>query len=157
MTLLDAKKYDEARDRRRTRIIILVVILAIIGGWFAYHMRNHPERHAADQFFAALQKQDFESAYSIWLHDPDWKQHPKQYSNYPYADFYRDWGPGGEWGVVKTYAVNCSLSSGSGVIVQATVNDRTQKAFLWISRGDHTLSFSPNEVTCGNWFGWLTE
>ncbi|MBA3913709.1 MAG: hypothetical protein H0X25_07600 [Acidobacteriales bacterium] len=157
MTLLDAKQYDESRDRRRSRMILAIVILAVICGWIAYHLRNYPERHASDKFFATLKNKDFEGAYGLWLNDPAWKQHPKKYSNYSYADFYRDWGPGGEWGVINSYAVDCSLGSGSGVIVQVTVNDRTQKSFLWVSKADKSLSFSPNEVTCGNWFGWLTE
>jgi hypothetical protein len=157
MTLMDAKKYDAGRDRRRRKAIILIVLLAIAGGWFAYHMRNYSERSAVGKFFAALQSKDYESAYAVWLSDPQWKQHPKAYSNYPYNDFYRDWGPGGEWGIVKSYAVDCSLSSGSGVIVRTTVNDRTEKAFLWVSKSDKGLSFSPNDITCGNWFGWLTE
>jgi hypothetical protein len=119
--------------------------------------RNWPEERVVDHFFAALQRQDYESAYAIYFNDPNWRQHQQKYSQYTYADFYRDWGPGGEWGLVKSYSVDCSLSSGSGVIVQVTVNQRAEHAYMWVQKSDKTLSFSPTEIECGNWWGWLTE
>jgi len=157
MTLLDAKQYDPGRDRRRNTRIALMVVLVLVGGWAAYHFRNYSEREAVNRFFAALHKQDYEAAYAIWFRDPNWKQHPAQYSSYAYNDFYRDWGPGGEWGLVKSYNVDCSLSPGNGVIVQVTVNSRAEHAYMWVQKSDRTLSFSPSEIECGNWWTWVTE
>ncbi len=159
MTLMDARQYDVARDRRRRRWITLAIVLGLFAAWLAYHYRNYPERHTVGNFFAGLQKQDYEAAYAVWFHDPDWKQHTDQYSKYPFNDFYRDWGPGGEWGLVKTYSVDCSLSpgGGSGVIVQVTVNSRAEHAYLWVEKSNRTMSFSPNEIQCGNWLAFLTE
>ncbi|MBZ5705689.1 MAG: hypothetical protein LAN63_10065 [Acidobacteriia bacterium] len=159
MTLMDAQQIDVARDRRRRIRITVAILLGLIAVWLAYHYRNYPQRHAADQFFAAVQKQDYEAAYGAWFHDPNWKQHTGQHSKYPFNDFYRDWGPGGEWGLVKTYSVDCSLSpgGGSGVIVQVTVNNRAEHAYLWVEKSDRTMSFSPTEIQCGNWVGFLTE
>src|SRR5215467_16194154 len=101
MTLLDAQQYDAAKARRRNiRIAVLiagVLLLAVLAGFY----RNWPQEHAVDKFFTALQKQDYEGAYGLYFHDPDWRQHTQKYSQYTYADFYRDWGPGGEWGLVK--------------------------------------------------------
>jgi len=159
MTLLDAQQYDPARDRRRRVWITTGIILLLILAWVAYHFRDYPERHAVSTFFAALQKQDFESAYGVWFHDPGWKMHPAKYSAYPFNDFNRDWGAGGEWGLVKSYAVDCSLSpgGGSGVIVQVTVNGRTEHPYVWVEKSTRTLSFSPNEIQCGNWWAWVVE
>lgn len=159
MTLMDAKQYDPARDRRRRNRIILAIIVLLIAAWVVYHFRNYPQRAAAGKFFAALQKQDYPTAYAVWFNDPAWRQHASKYSSYQYNDFYRDWGPGGEWGLVKSYSVDCSLSpgSGSGVIVQVTVNNRAERAFVWVDKADKTLSFSPTEIECGNWWGWVTE
>ncbi|HZP18173.1 MAG TPA: hypothetical protein VFB00_09420 [Terriglobales bacterium] len=157
MTLMDAQQYDEARDRRRRHLIIAGVIVALILAWVAYHLRNYPERHAADKFFSALERKDIEGAFGIWYRDPDWKQHTGKYSNYGYGDFNQDWGPSGEWGIIKSHTVNCSYSTSSGVIVQVTVNHRAERAYLWVDKRDKTLHFSPNEVDCGNWWGWLTE
>jgi ketosteroid isomerase-like protein len=157
MTLMDAQQYDEARGRRRRNFVIVGVIAALILAWVAYHLRSYPDRRAVDKFFAALQGSDLEGAYALWHQDPVWKQHPDKYSKYTFGDFTQDWSPSGEWGVIKSYSVDCSYSSGSGVIVQATVNGRTQHAFVWVDKSDKTLHFSPNEIDCGNWWGWLTE
>lgn len=157
MTLLDAQQYDEARARRRRNLIIAAVIVGLILAWVAYHFRNYPERRAADKFFSALQHQDYEGTFAIWLKDPAWKQHPNQYSKYGYGDFYQDWGPPSEWGVIKSYSVDCSYATGSGAIVQVTVNHRAEHAYIWVDKADKTLHFSPSEVDCGNWWGWLTE
>jgi hypothetical protein len=157
MTLLDAKQYDFARDRRRRNRIITAICLVLVLAWAAYHFRNYSERHAVDKFFGALQKQDLGAAYGIWFHDPDWKQHPAKYSAYPFNDFHTDWGPGGQWGVIKDYSVDCSLSPGSGVIVQATVNGRGEHPNVWVEKSNLTLSFSPNEIQCGNWWAWVLE
>ncbi len=114
MTLLDAKPYDGTRSRRLRKLIVTLILTFLFGAWLAYHFRDYPERIAVNRFFAALQKQDYESAYGVWFHDPAWKQHQEKYASYPYNDFYRDWGPGGEWGVIKSHAVDCSFSPGSG-------------------------------------------
>lgn len=159
MTLLDAEQYDSARERRRRMWIAATVVLLILVAWAAYHYRDYPERNVTSEFFAALQSQNFETAYAVWFRDPDWKQHTSKYSTYTFSEFYRDWGPGGEWGLVKSYSVDCSLSpgSGSGVIVQVTVNSRAEHAYVWVEKANKTLSFSPNEIECGNWWTWVTE
>jgi len=154
---MDAQQFDEARARRRRNLIIAGIVAALILAWVVYHLRNYPERHAVDKFFSALEHQDRESAYGIWFRDPAWKQHPAKYSSYTYGEFNQDWGPASEWGAVKSYSIDCSYSSGNGVIAQATVNHRAQHAYVWVDKSDKTLHFSPNEIDCGNWFGWLTE
>ena len=159
MTLLDAQEYDAEKSRKRRKqiisaIAILVTVLGL-GWWFRYW----PDERIVGHFFKALQKQDYKTAYGIWMHDPQWQQHPEEHRKYPFNDFYRDWGPGGEWGLVKSHSVDCSLSpgGGSGVIVQVTVNSRTEHAYVWVEKANKTLSFSPNEIACGNWWTWLTE
>jgi hypothetical protein len=152
MTLLDAQEYDAERARkRRTRIILviaIVLILAGLGWWFRYW----PQERIADHFFTALQRKDYNTAYGIWMHDPQWQQHPGQYPKYPFNEFYRDWGPGGEWGLIKTEKVYgaspCPSKSGggSGVVVDVIVNDRTEHAQIWVEKSDHTLSYPPCEL-----------
>ena len=149
MTLLDAKEYDYARDHRRKRriisAIVLVLVLLFIGWWFRYW----PEERVVGRFFDSLQRQDYKTAYAIWMRDPEWQQHPERHSKYPFGDFYRDWGPGGEWGLIKTYRVfgasTCS-GGGSGIVVDVVVNDRAQHAQVWVEKSDHTLSFPPCEL-----------
>ena len=145
-TLFEAPPYDPARERRRTVLIaaaaLAVVVLLALLWWFRYW----PEEHAVDKFFAALQQQQFESAYAIWQADPDWKQHPEKYKFYSYADFYRDWGPGGEWGPIKSYSIVGAAAPpppASGVVVVVKVNQRVEQARIWVQKKDKSLSFSP--------------
>jgi hypothetical protein len=158
MTLLDAKELDpeKAKASRRRYFIILGIIIAVLvigmlgallgyGWWFRYF----PEEHTVGSFFADLQKQDYKSAYGIWMHDPNWQQHPDKFQKYPFNDFYRDWGPGGEWGIIKTqrvYGASTCPGPGSGVVVDVIVNDRTEHAQVWVEKSDKTLSFPPCEL-----------
>jgi len=146
MTLLDAEPYDPTRDRRRRIKIAAAAVLVLILAWIGWMYRNWPEEHLVSRFFDALQQKNFESAYGVWQHDPDWKQHVEKYPSYPFKDFYRDWGPGGEWGVIQSYKIYASASppgGGSGVIVEVMVNNRAEHARIWVQKSDKTLSFSP--------------
>ncbi len=145
MTLLDAKEYDPAQERRRKIKIASAVFVILVLAWLAWTYRNWPEERAVGHFFNALEQKNYEAAYGVWMHDPDWKQHTEKYSAYPFNDFYRDWGPGGDWGLIRSYKVYGSVnpSGGSGVIVDVIVNDRAEHARLWVQKSDKTLSFSP--------------
>jgi len=149
MTLLDAQEYDSEKARKRRKqiisaIAILVIVLAL-GWWFRYW----PDERIVGRFFDALQKQDYRTAYGIWMHDPEWAQHPSEHPKYPFNDFYRDWGPGGEWGLIKTqrvYGASTCSGGGSGVVVDVIVNERTEHAQVWVEKSDHTLSYPPCEL-----------
>lgn len=144
VSLLDAKPIDTARERRR-KIIIAALILIIIGlAITAWEVRFWPEQRVVNHFFAALESQNFERAYGVWMADPNWKQHPEKYSRYSYNDFYKDWGPGGEWGPTRSYKVeNAESSGGSGVVVNVEVNHRVERARVWVEKSDKSLSFPP--------------
>jgi len=149
MTLLDAQEYDAEKSRkRRKRIISVLAILLVLfalGWWFRYW----PEERIVGHFFDALQKQDFKTAYGIWMHDPQWQQHPDEHPKYPFNEFYRDWGPGGEWGLVKTqkvYGASTCPGGGSGIVVDVVVNDRAEHAQVWVEKSDHTLSYPPCQL-----------
>jgi hypothetical protein len=149
MTLLDAQEYDPEKARKRRKqiisaITILVIVLAL-GWWFRYWR----EKRTVGHFFEALQKQNYQTAYGIWMHDPQWQQHPDEHPKYPFRDFYRDWGPGGEWGLIKTqkvYGASTCPGGGSGVVVDVIVNDRAEHAQVWVEKSDHTLSYPPCEL-----------
>jgi hypothetical protein len=149
MTLLDAKQYDAEKEHKRRKritvsVIVLLIVLAVV--WWN---RYWPEERVVGKFFDALQKQDYNTAYGIWMHDPDWRQHTDRYPRYPFGDFYRDWGPGGEWGLIKTqkvYGASTCPGGGTGVVVDVVVNDRAQHAQVWYEKSDKKLSFPPCEL-----------
>ena len=146
MTLLDAKEYDPEKERRKKVRIISAIAFLLLAGFFLWWFRYWPEQRVAEHFFDALQKQDYESGYGIWMHDPQWRQHPDRYKKYPFNEFYTDWGPGGQWGLVKSYkiyAAGTPPGGGSGVIVDLIVNDRAEHARVWVEKSDKTMSFSP--------------
>jgi len=146
MTLLDAREYDPGHERRRRNQIASAVVLILIVIWLAWMYRNWPEERIVDNFFSTLQRGDYETAYGVWMHDVQWKQHAEKYSQYPFNEFYRDWGPGGEWGLIKSHKVYGSgnpKGGGSGVIVEVIVNNRSEHARLWVQKSDKTLTFSP--------------
>jgi hypothetical protein len=146
MTLLDAKEYDPEKERRKKVRIISAIAFLLLAGFFLWWFRYWPEERVAEHFFDALQKQDYESGYGVWMHDPQWRQHPDRYKKYPFNEFYTDWGPGGQWGLVKSYkiyAAGTPPGGGSGVIVDMVVNDRAEHARVWVEKSDKTMSFSP--------------
>jgi len=149
MTLLDAKEYDAGKESKRKKKIILIALVVLVVLFLAWWFRYWPEEHLAGKFFAALEKQDYQTAYGIWMHDPQWQRHPNEHPKYPFGDFYRDWGPGGEWGIVKTekvYGSSTCPGGGSGVVVDVVVNDRAEHAQVWVEKSDHTMSFPPCEL-----------
>jgi hypothetical protein len=149
MTLLDAKEIDVAKERKRKRWIIAAVVAVLIVAFIVWWNRFLPEKLVAGHFFDALQKQDYNTAYGIWMQDADWRQHPERHPKYPFGDFYRDWGPGGEWGLIKTqkvYGASTCPGGGSGIVVDVVVNDRAEHAQVWVEKSDHTMSYPPCEL-----------
>ncbi|MGA8540353.1 MAG: hypothetical protein WB566_12695 [Terriglobales bacterium] len=147
MTLLDAPAYDPAKARRRRIKIAAGILLVIVLAVLAWMYRNWPEEHVVDKFFTALQHQDYETAYGIYFNDPAWRQHQQKYSQYTYADFYRDWGPGGEWGLIKSHKIYGSANTkgfgGGGAVVEVIVNDRAEHARMFVQKSDKTLTVYP--------------
>ncbi len=154
MTLFEAQPYDPARARKKRLLILAIIGGVLVIGILWWMFRFWPEEQVVDQFFDALQQQSYEKAYGVWMHDPEWKQHPGKYSRYSYNDFLKDWGPGGEWGIIKSHHIDGAavpkgysgspFATASGVVVVVTVNDRvSDKAHIWVQNDDKTLGFSP--------------
>ena len=149
MTLLDATEYNDTRARRRKIIIASVVVIALIISGLVWAFRFWFEERIASNFFDALQNKNYETAYGVWLHDPQWKHHPEKYSQYPFNEFYRDWGPSGEWGLIKSfkvYGASGCPGGGSGIVVDVIVNDRVKHAQVWVEKKDRTMSTPPCEL-----------
>jgi hypothetical protein len=149
-TLFEAPQYDPGLARRRQKLLITIALAIAILVALGWRYRHWKQERIVGNFFHALQQHDWERAYGIWMADAEWKQHPERYPKYPYNEFYQDWGPGGEWGLINSYHVDGSevpRGGGSGVVVVVTVNGRAEQAALWVENADNTLTFSPYPVT----------
>jgi Tfp pilus assembly protein PilE len=157
MALLDAKEYDPRPRQRLIRLIVAAVVVAILAvvGYFMF--RYQGEKNAINNFFAAVEAKNFEKAYGIYNADPDWKQHPEKYSNYSYNQFYLDWGPQGDYGVINAHHIDCvvepkarNFQSPSGVIVVVRINNRADRTeSLWVEKRSDAISEAPDKAYCG--------
>jgi len=159
MTLLDAPVFDEARDRRRQLILysgaslvfLLIVVFWLISGrpvdwpwnWYT-HLAG---RSAANHFLQAVEANDLQKAYGIWLHDPDWQKHPDKNGAYPFSRFERDWSrtsPDNEYGIIQSHKIVAARVYKNVLLLGIFINERKSKAlFLTYYPKDHTLSFAP--------------
>jgi len=161
MTLLDAPKFDTARDRRR-RIVIYSTVSFIgvftLGFWLAAGMpfdwpwtwnTHRTGLITVDRFLRAVEKNDLTQAYGIWWHDKDWQQHPQKYADYSFPRFQSDWGPDSsenDYGAIKSHIFKAAHMYGNVLVVGALINGRKSKPlFLDYDPSTHTLGYSPVE------------
>jgi hypothetical protein len=109
MTLLDAKEYDPAKEReaKDTRIISAVV-LVLVPCSFRCLVEPLPGRKNISpiRFFSApAESKTSRPPTAFILPIRDWRQHPQNHAQYPLNEFKQDWGPGGEWGIIKSYQI----------------------------------------------------
>ena len=162
MTLLDAPRFDEVRERRRRAILIgsggLLLVL-IVAWWLVagmpvdlpWNWNNHLHgRAAVNEFLSAVEKNDLPRAYGIWTHDKDWQQHPAQNGAYPFSRFQDDWSqtsPDNEYGVIQSHKIVAARMYGNVLLVAVLMNGRKSKPLnLDYDPRAHTLNFSPEGV-----------
>lgn len=155
MGLMDAKEYDPRPAQRRWRLLVsalVIVIAAFLIWWF---FRFYPEDHVINKFFAAIEHKDYDTAYGLYFADPEWKQHPQKYNQYPLPQFMLDWGPSSEYGTITSHKIECTTEppskayrSPTGVIVVVSVNKRSETTSMWVEKKSKSISLSPQEVIC---------
>ncbi|MGA2349003.1 MAG: hypothetical protein ABSF70_01105 [Terracidiphilus sp.] len=161
MTLLDAPEFDYVRDRRRKVILYSaggLLLVLFVGFWLVagrpvdwpWYWNNHLQgRITANKFLTAVEQNDMPTAYGIWLHDPNWQQHPAQHSSYPFDRFQDDFGssPDNEYGVIRSHKVVLSAMHGNVLLMAVLINGRKSKALnLDYDPKTHALNFSPPDV-----------
>jgi hypothetical protein len=157
MTLLNAPEYDARRENLiRNSIIAAGVLFAVLlvtafAGFISGHgwlFSNLPIEHRVNTFFTALEKQDYATAYGIYMNDADWQKHPEKHSEYSLKRFTEDWttySPVG--GPIRSHHVDKSIKDGTGpfgttLLVATTINGNPEKRlFLGVQRSDGTFSY----------------
>ena len=149
MTLMNAPQYDGRGENLKRNLLIgsglllLVLALLVVGGYISGHgwfFLNLPAEHTVSTFLSDLEAKDYAKAYGVWMHDPDWQQHPQRY-DYTIQRFTEDWTTQSDWGPIKTHHVDISKKTGTGIIVAVTVNGSPKKMFMWYERSNKTLTF----------------
>jgi len=159
MTLLDAPKFDEVRDRRNRLIISSAVGLVFVGlitWWLVagrpvdwpWNWNSHLlGRMAVNNFLEAVEKNDLPKAYGIWLNDKDWQQHQAQYTSYPFTRFQQDWSnasPDNEYGNIQSHKIAAARVYGNVLLVAVLINGRKSGALnLTYDPKAHVLNYSP--------------
>ena len=162
MTLLDAPKFDQDRENRKRALLygsggllfLVIVVFWLVAGhpadfpwnWWT-HLRG---RHTINHFMEMVEKNDLKQAYGIWMHDPNWQQHPEKYGAYTFDRFQADWGSNSsqnEYGVIQTHKIVAARVFRNVLLVGLLINGRKSKAlFLTYYPKDHTLDFAqPDE------------
>jgi hypothetical protein len=162
MTLLDAPKYDAARDRRRQVfmystagfLFVFVVVWWFVAGrpvdW-PWNWNNYLfARSTVNKFLMDVERNDLADAYGIWIHDKDWQKHPDTTGPYPFSRFQDDWGsssPDNEYGAIQSHQIVLAGRYGNGVLVATLINGRKSKALnLEYDPKSKGLDFSPPGV-----------
>jgi hypothetical protein len=162
MTLMDAPKYDDARERRHVVIVwgSAGLFLVLFVGWWLVAGRpvdwpwNWDKhllgRSAVNRFLTTVEQNDLPKAYGIWTHDKDWQQHATQNAAYPFSRFQEDWSPtspDNEYGVIQSHKIVAERMYGNVLMVAVLINGRKSKALdLDYDPKAHTLNFSPPGV-----------
>jgi hypothetical protein len=162
MTLMDAPKFDETRERRNRLLISSTagLLLALLVGWWLvagrpvdwpWNWNNHlVGRSTVNEFLTAVEKNDLPKGYGIWIHDKDWQQHPTQNGAYPFSRFQEDWSstsPDNEYGAIQSHKIAAARMYGNVLLVAVLINGRKSKALnLDYDPKAHSLSFSPPGV-----------
>jgi hypothetical protein len=149
MTLLDAPVYDRTHAKRRRNLVIAALLVCCVAGMAVFLCRNLPAEHRVNQFFTAVEAQDFSKAFGIWNNDPDWQEHTQRYAKdgYSYGRFVVDWGKGGDYGRISSHKVLHSISYGNNTLLAVEINGRKAALALAVTRGTDTMSFPPFDLT----------
>jgi hypothetical protein len=162
MTLLDAPKYDAAREQR-IRVLLystagLLVVLFVAWWLVAGRPVDWPwnwngylfGRSTVNTFLIDVEKNDLAGAYAVWVHDKDWQQHADQHAAYPFTRFQSDWSassPDNEYGSIQSHQIALAGRYGNGVLVAVLINGRKSKALnLDYDPKTRTLDFAPPGV-----------
>lgn len=165
MTLLDAPKFDAARDRRQREVLWISVgtlFVLFIGFWFVsgrpvdwpWNWWTHLSgRSTINTFLKDVESNNLNGAYGVWNHDPDWQKHPDKEGAYSFDRFQQDWSSSSsenEYGAIQSHQIVAARMSGNVLLVGIRINGLKSKAlFLNYDPKTKQLGFSPVELYLG--------
>ncbi len=153
MTLLDAPRYDPRRDNLIRNSVLATLGVAVLAAILTVVFWDWPQQHRVNHFFSLVENHDLPDAFAYWTNDPAWKQHSDRYSGYNYAQFSKDWGPEGDYGVIRSHKISITKTvgtgKGKGVVMGVNVNGGKTPLFLVVNLQSKEIGFSPVELYVG--------
>ena len=135
--LLDAKPPKPPGKIRRyvpLPVLILLVLMVLgLGGFFTFHFWNFRQERAVSTFLTTLEEGNFQKAYELW----------QPVSSYTYQDFLHGWGEQGDYGKIRKFEILGSKSKGPSVVVTIRVNDVDPPLDLVVDTKKLGLSYAP--------------
>lgn len=146
MSLMDAPEYDPARGPRIRRRLYAGLAAALVVAAAVYSLWDWPQQRILNHFFALVEQGNYPAAYAAWNHDPEWRQHLSLYTGYTYSDFLKDWGPRGDYGVIRSHHITMTKTVGNGVVMGVDINGGTKPLFMRVDLAGKTVGYSPVEL-----------
>jgi hypothetical protein len=162
MTLLDAPKFDEARERRRRIILyssvsaffVLFIAFWLVSGrpidWPWNWYTHFAGRSSMNHFLADVEQNDLQKAYGVWVHDSNWQQHPGTLKFYTFDRFQQDWAPdshNNDYGIIRSHKIVAARVYGNVLLAAILINGRKSGALnLEYDPKTHTLMYPPPDV-----------
>ena len=132
--------YGEADLRRRKAIkwlLIAVALVLVCGPVLYFQFRDFSEERQMKAFLSHLRAKDYKAAYALWGCTD-----AAPCSQYPFAEFLKDWGPGSGYASPEEARIAGTKSCDSGVIGWVRFPAQPD-VLLWADRRSGSLSFAP--------------
>ncbi|HEV2289027.1 MAG TPA: hypothetical protein VGR81_08755 [Candidatus Acidoferrales bacterium] len=147
MTLLDAANYKPPSKTPRYVFLGALAIFAI--AFLIWRgVRYDSEEKAVETFLNAVVAGNLQQAYELW----------KPMPGYSFHDFQQDWGPGGFYGVTKSYRMDGAYGPKNSTSISVRIllspvapfpkddsdaKFKTHEVEIWVNAQTHALSFPP--------------
>jgi hypothetical protein len=133
---LDAYGAGHAERSKKTRTIILAVVLAIVlGGSGFLYFRNWSQERVMSHFLELLQEKKYQDAYKLWGDSPDTRRF------YPAEKFLEDFGPQGLYNNAAELKIQHVDACDAGVVFHFTY-PKVEDFGLWVEHGTDVISFA---------------
>jgi hypothetical protein len=142
MSYLEDYGVAEARKERRMRqirrVLLVLLVLAVAGGSVYLWFKNYRQEQRVEEFLTLLQRADYRTAYTFWGCKVE-----APCPNYDYKSFLEDWGPASSIGKVTSFNLGRSRETGSGVVINVTINQNAKPVRIWVEKSTGVLGFAP--------------
>jgi hypothetical protein len=138
MSYLEGYGVRDARRERAIKLIIAtVVVVAVVGAFLYFWLRDRSEKQLVQQFLQHLRAGDYKAAYILWG-----CTEAKPCRGYPFEEFMRDWGPASPHANISQARIAGGQHCTGGLIqvLEFPANEEVQ---LLVDRREQAIGFNP--------------